>query len=299
MPKGKGKSKSHQNTSPVFRLKPISRSNSAKIRHVGNLLEGEKLGDEIVELDTVLHPEADIVGKHAIPINKIDSFEMLGRLYRCNIIGTHIVVSRRYPMMFLNVHYDRPMVSGSLLQIFFSIDMDKDEKTAVKDSQNNAKYVNLTFTGKWTVHLDCDDELTENYERYLIQMLENDATEKLYKSTEQDIVELRESMSDDQVIEWMDSYIREHRVFYDNLMKEQIVEFKTIRRTRDWFVELCQSEKFYKFLQIAMKCRELHRRKEAGFDEDTMYVVPKNVTKMTDIRDKMIENDELILNDDE
>lgn len=57
------------------------------------------------------------------------NFEIMGRLFRCNIVGTHIVVSSRYPIIYLNVHYDRPMVSGSLFQIFFSIDMDKTEES--------------------------------------------------------------------------------------------------------------------------------------------------------------------------
>jgi hypothetical protein len=285
----------YDKSAPVFRLKPINRSNQAIIKYVGFLSDGEKLGDEIIELDRPMHPEFTIYGKHAIPIKKIGNFEMLGRIYRCNIVGTHIVVSRRYPLLYLTVQYERPMVNGSLFQLFVSIDIDKDQKEKVKEHK---KYVDLQFSGTWYQHIDCDDELVQNYDRYLMEMLENEATEKFYKSDDPLIVEQRNRLTDEEVVEWIDRYVENEKVFYDSLMKEHKIEFQTIEKARDHFIKLCTSDRFYKFLQIAVRCRELHRRKEYKIDETTDYVVPKNVTKLDEIKKSMIENNELILNEE-
>jgi hypothetical protein len=273
--------KKHSKTTPVFRIKPEgSNSNRATIKHIGYLPENEKLCDEIVELDPSIQPNKETYGKNTIPIKSIGNFELTGSIYRCNIGGAHIVASRRYPLMYLNIHYDRVMVSGALFQIIISLDMDWNEKKEIK---NNAKYVNLTYSGKWYRHIDCDDELKEHYEKYLIDMLEKDAQEYLHNT-----ILTRE---DDEIKE----YIKEHRVFYDELINDTKVEYRSISQTRDMLIKLCQSEKFYKFLQIALKCREIYRRKQSGITDDDIYVVPKKITKMKNIRDEMINSGELLL----
>jgi hypothetical protein len=287
--------KTDESMTPVFRLKVKNQSNSARLRYVGNLKGTEKLGDEIVELDRPIHPDANTVGKHAIPIKNIGDFEMIGRLFRCNIVGSHIVMSKRYPLMYLNVQYDRSMVSGSLFQIFYSIDINKQEKANIK---KNAQYVNLHFNGVWYRHLDCDDEMKQNYEQYMIEMLEDEAMNRFYKSNDPETIKLRESLQDDEVTEWIDQWVEKERVYYDNLMKEQVIEFKSINNTRDQLVELCTSEKFYKFLEIAMKCREIHRRKKYNLEDESSFVVPKNIIKLDDIKKKMIQDNELILNNE-
>jgi hypothetical protein len=292
----KSKERKHEKTSPVFRIKPENKANKAIIKYVGYLKEEEKLGDETVELDKPLHPESASFGKHAIPIKQIGEYDMVGRLYRCNIVGTHIVISCRYPVMYLNIEYERPMVSGSLLQLFFSIDMNPEEKKIVKEHK---KYVNLRFTGKWIRHIDCDDELTQHYEKLLLDMLEADAINNFYNSNNEEIINLKKTLTDDQIANWVDSYVETERKFYDSIMQEQQMEFKSITHLRDEFVALCISEKFHKFLQLAMKARNIHRRKNYGLDENSIdYVIPKNVTKLDDIKNMMIANDELILDDD-
>ena len=275
-----------------MRCKHIEYGHRGEVKYVGYLKDTDKLGDEIVELDKVLHPEYTVVGRHAIPIKNIGSFNIVGRLYRCNIVGSHIVVSSRYPLMYLNVEYERPMVSGSLFQIFFSIDMNKDEKKQIKELRN---YVNLSFTGSWKRHIDCDDEFTQNYDDYLVEMLENDAITYFCNSEDPDIVAIRNSGNDDNMTNWIDTYVAKERVYYDNFMKEQVFEFKNMNKVRDDFIEMCTSDRFHKFLQLSMKARELHRRKEYGLEEDTpSYVIPKSVIKLNDIQQMLIDNDEFV-----
>lgn len=289
------KKTTYAKSNPVFRIRPDG-SEKGIIKYVGIINENDKLGDEIVELDKPIHPNHEIVGRDAIPIKKIDSFDMIGRIYRCNIVGSHIVASRRYPVMYLDIGYERTMVTGSLMQIFFSLDMNIEDKKAIEHAK---RYVNLTYNGKWFRHTDCDEEMTSNYEKMVTDMLEHDAATIFYTSTDPVIISNRFTFTDNDITEWIDAYVEREKQFYDNLVKESQIEFRSITKLRDWFVELCQSDKFVKFLTIAMKCREIHRRKEKGFDEDdTVYVVPKNIIKLDDVKQKMIDNDELILEDD-
>jgi hypothetical protein len=285
--------KPYQKSVPVFRVRPDG-SERGIIKYVGMVNENDKLGDEIVELDKPIHPKYDIYGKHTLPLKQIDSFDIMGHIYRCNIVGSHIVVSRRYPVMYLDIYYEKSMVSGSLFQIFFSLDMNIEDKKVITD---NKKYVDLHFTGKWFRHIDCDDELIENYDTLVTEMLENDAVHLFYKSDDLDIINKRESFTDDKITEWIEEYIKTEKPFYENFIKETQVSFRTLNKLRDWFIELSQSEKFNKFVQIAMKCREIHRRKEHGFDDESVFVVPTNVTKLDDVKQKMIDDDELIFED--
>jgi hypothetical protein len=289
--------KQHADMNPVFRLKIINaRNTECLIKLVGFIKESEKLGDEVVELDLPLHPHYQDVGRHAIPIKSIDKFDMVGRLYRCNVVGSHIVASSRYPIMYLNIEYSRQMVSGSLFQLLFSIDIDRAQKNAVKDTK---KYVNLTFTGQWVQHIDCDDEFIEKYESLLQEMLEDEALKKFYYSDDVD----KENMSDEQIAEWVKKYVSTERIFYDNIMKEKKVQeelsFKNLTKLRDRYITLCMSDKFHKFLALAMKARDVYRRKQYKIeDDDEQYTIPKNITKLNDVKQQMIDDNELIMSDE-
>lgn len=231
---------------PVFRIKPNNYSNSAMIKYVGNINSDEKLQDNIIELDN---------NTNTLSIKKIGEYEMTGRLYRCNIVGSHILISNRYPVLYLDISYERPMVSGSLFQIFFSIDIDKEYKNEIKEKK---KVVNFSFNGTWCMHIDCDDELKE------------------YCETIQD---------------------KDTRDYYESLIKDnKTLNFRKVSDIKKYLIDLCSSEKFYDFLVKAMKCRELHRRKEYGIEE--AYVVPEKVTKLSDISDELIRNNEIIMYDD-
>lgn len=288
------KSKKYETTHPVFRIKPDNYLNTATVKYVGFINDGEKLGDEIIDLDGE-YRHHDTLGKNVIELPKYNEFTVRARIYRCNVVGSHIVVSSRYPVMYLDVGYDRPLVTGSLFQIFISIDMNKDEKKSVKDTKN---YVNLKFSGTWKRHLDCDDEMRENYLSILSDMLENEGATKFYKSTDEEIVKLRETYTPIQVAEWIQNYVEKEREFYTSLMNEQDITFSSVTKMRDTLVELCTSDRFAKFVEIGMRCREIHRRKEYGLKEDDMtYTVPKDVIKLDDVKNQMIENGEINFDD--
>lgn len=283
---------------PVFRIKlKEPRINQCKIKLAGIINENDKLGDEVVELDKPLHKDYHAVGKNAIPIRDINGYNILGRLYICNIVGSHIVSSSRYPIMYLTIEYQKTIVTGSLLQLIFSIDMEKEQKKAITAPD---QYVNLSFTGNFVSHIECDDEFKNNYEKYVKEMLESEALNIFYHSEDPDIIEKRKTLTELEILEWVDQYVKNEKIEYDKIMYEQTnLTVKNITVLRDSFIKLCMSDRFYKFLELAMKGRELHRKAKYGIEDNSNeYIVPKTVTKLDDIKQKMVDNDELVLDDD-
>jgi hypothetical protein len=262
---------------PVFRLKAHNKTNTATIKYVGFYNEGEKLGDETIDLDRQYKSEKS-VGRNTIPLKTIGKFTLTVRLYKCNIVGSHIIASKRYPLMYLDVCYEKTLVTGSLFQIFLSLDIDKEQKKNIKD---NKEYVDLKVNGIWRRHIDCDEELKENYEKFLVEMLETDGMDTLYKSNDEEIV-------------------KNERKFYDSLMNDQEMKFLSFLKSRDDLIRLCEDDKFNKFVFIAMKCRDIHRRKEHGLTESSEYVVPKeeDIVKLDDIGKKMMENGEIVFDEE-
>lgn len=252
----------HQNTSAVFRIKPISGS-SVCLKYKGIVTEVQKLGDEIVELDSIMHIEPEVVGKHAIQLESIDSYEMLGRIYRSNIVGSYVVLKSNYPVIYLTIEFNKSIVSGSLLQIYVSIEMDEEQKKSINSSKKYSKYNDLTFSGKWNISIECDPELREMYRSEILKI-------------------------DPANIEW-----------YDNIMSYQPFEFRTIKKTRDYLINLSKDDKFSKLLKIAMDCRVLNRRREHNIRDDAYEAPdPDKVVHLADVREIMKQNDELLEDSD-
>ena len=166
-----------------------------------------------------------------------------------------------------------------------------------KKITENKKYIGLRFGGKWWSHIDCDDEMVTNYDAMITNMLETDAIDNIYKSDNPVMVKHRDTLTNDDMLKLIDNYIADEKAIYDTYLKDTSLIFRSLSKCRDQLFELCTSPKFYKFIQIAMKCREIHRRKEYGVEDDSIYVIPDQVTKMSDLKQNIIDNDELIFDE--
>jgi hypothetical protein len=285
----------HTNTSAVFRLRAQS-NNHAVIKYKGFVTDQQRLGDEIVELEEVLHPEADIVGKHAIPIDMVDDYDMVGRIYRSNIVGSYIVFQSNYPLMYLTVEYTRSIATGSLLQIYLSIKMDEELKKEIVESKNVQRYNNLTFSGKWNLTVECDPELRELWREKMEEKIREEFLQEFHADYEDN--EEKQRMSTEEILEWINSKVETEMAWYADLMEETPFEFKTMNRARQYFIDLAQDKRFHKLLEVGMYCRVLNRRNEQNIEDDTYEVPdPEKVVKMDDVRQQMIEDDELIMSD--
>jgi len=227
---------------PIFRLKPHNKTLSATIKYVGSVEEGEKVNNDVYELTTSPN--------NIITYQSVDDYDITGSIYRCNIVGQHIVASSIYPLMYIDISYEKSFVAGSLFQIFFSITIDK------KNIKSNKEYVNLKFDGKWIQHFDGDDELKSNFEKFV----QNE----------------------------------EEKQYCLKMFSQQNMEFISMDKTRDYFIELTSTELFHRFITIAMKCRNIQRRNKYGLTDNDTYSKPVNITKLSDIQKNMLLNDEIV-----
>ena len=113
------------NIIPYFRIKPDTIENRATIKYVGSIKEGEKVIDEQLEIENSINTIPIVIEE--------SSYDVSGRIYKSNIIGSHIVYSHRYPVVYLDISYDKTIVSGSLFQIFYSIQINHEEKKKIKE----------------------------------------------------------------------------------------------------------------------------------------------------------------------
>jgi hypothetical protein len=290
------KKKTHENTSAAFRIKPLGGSR-VTIRYKGIIMETERLGDEIVELDEPIHSDCELVGKHAIPINEIGSYDMLGRLYRANIFGDYIVLESNYPVMFLTVEYSRSFVSGSLLQIYLSMRMDQDQKIAINKTKKYETYKDLKFSGTWNLSIECDPEMKELWKDKITECIKKDVLQEFHYDYEEN--KEKQLMKPEDVVELINNNINTQLKWYEDIMTETAFNFVTVKRARNYFVTLAQDPRLHKLLKVAMDCRILNRRAEQEMDDEE-YVPPDHdkVVRLDVIRQKMIDDGELILSSD-
>ena len=287
----------HNKSSAVFRIRPIGK-NDAIIKYKGFVTERERLGDEIVELETPLHPEANLVGKHAIPIKPIGEYDMIGRIYRSNIIGSYVVLHNNFPVMYLTVEYMRSIATGSLLQIYMSIRMSKEQKKEITESGNFKRYIDLQYTGEWNLTIECDPELKQLWKEKMEEMLRDEFLQEFHADFETN--EEKQNMNTEDVMNLVNARVAKEIEWYASIMEERPYDFKNMYTARQYFIDLTQDPRFLKLLNVAMDCRVINRRNEANIEEDVYEIPdPDKVVKMDDVRQKMIDNDELISDSDE
>ena len=206
-------------------------------------------------------------------------------------MGSHIVASYRYPFIYLDISYDKSMVSGSLFQLFYSMDTDKDQKKQIK---HNKQYVNHQFSGKWVRHIDCDDEMKDNI-RELEKMVEDTATTAFY--TTGVFAKDAQTLPDEKIVDIIEEYVNTEMEIYKSLMKDSSFEFRSVNNTINDILNICNSDNFIKFIKYGIDQRREQRRKKYGVNDSTEYKIPENITNLSDLRKELLENGELIIED--
>lgn len=281
----------NNNAIAVFRIKPLY-GGSSIIKYVGYLTDAERLGDEVIELDKILHENSEIYGNNAIPLKKTDNYDMVGRLYRSNINGSYIVFKSEYPVLYLTVEYYKSIVSGSLFQIHISTKMSDELKKNISDKiiekrKNNiqkgkktggeyAIYKDLQFDGQWSISIECDAELKELWQEKMTELLKNEYGETINETNNNSVIE--------NEMKW-----------YHELFNSYPYKFITLSRAQDYLFKLLNSEKLNRLIKVALECRIINRRNQYGIT-DEIYEVPEKINNLDNIKKQMIDNDELITN---
>lgn len=283
MTKGNSNRKAdYSKTLPVFRIKPINKSNTGIVKFVGYVNENEKLGDEEVELGKTLTKDPEIWGKESIEICNIDGYQVMGRLYRSNLIGNYVVSGSRYPVIYLSVLYYKNIVSGSLLQYYISLDISPETK---KEITKPVQYVNKVIDGTYVEHIDCDKEFIDEWRNMTLTKVENDIIKKHSKKGDESNEEEL-----DVIFEEIENEMKE----YDNIMSEKkLPRYENFETMKNKLIDLTSNERFLELIKVALRCRVIQRRNEQGITEEAVYEVPKEYKKMSDIKQQLIESGEL------
>lgn len=275
---------------PVFRISPRNRSNDVMIKYVGTVHDSEKLGDEIVELDRPIHHDHDVYGRHSIPIKRIGEYEIVGRIYRCNIIADHLIKQNTYPYIYLNVGYDRALVSGSLLQLYLTFEMDMNEKKKITTPQ---QYIERTVGGRWRLQIDCEESMLQNYDKLLRKNFEDQMIREFVNKQIIEDSAITQTITP-TITQTITRMVNEKMDRINKWIRGDNFIFSTKDGARDGLIELAQSDDFYQLLVVAMKCRELTRRKESHLDDDSQYIVPLKITRMCNLADELVDSNEFI-----
>lgn len=118
----------------IFTLNGIKKTNQIKIDHVNNmgLLQHQYVADTLLE-------QYDIFG------------DVYGELFQCNITDLYLMASKKLPMLYANVVYEKPLQKVLLYRIylFFTIESE------IKDIK---QLLSKPITGKFSFELSINDQ---------------------------------------------------------------------------------------------------------------------------------------------
>lgn len=270
--------KSNSDAMPVFRLKPITKSNDVEIKYVGNCAPNEKLGDEIIEIKTA----PDIIeehGKFTDFIANISGYTLTCNIYKCNIIGSYLVNATALPLYNLQILYTKTVVRGLLMSVYVVFNMDDESRKRLKTP---ASHVNARISGSYSIELDPEAGL-EDYVRRSYGSLEEAVMSEIMSKYNN-----VNDMTDEQMAECaneIETIFAERKRLCNKLIdKIQIPIFPNEKIiVENYLREMYRSKYFHWFLSVALEYREECRRKEMMIDDD-IYEVPKSKITLDDIR---------------
>ena len=126
----------------IFTLNGIKKTNQIKINHINNmgLLQHQYVADTLLE-------QYDIFDDN----DNDNNDNVQGELFQCNITDLFLMTSKKLPMMYVNVIYEKPLQKILLFRIylFFTIEAD------IKDVK---QLLLKPITGKFSFELAINDQ---------------------------------------------------------------------------------------------------------------------------------------------
>ena len=270
----------HDNTEPVFRLKPTPYGNSCILKHVGYLTDKEKLGDERVEFDTPSEIQ-DKHGKNIDFLGNIMKYNIKAYIFRNNVIGSFLLKNDIIPVYSISFAYEKNIVSGSLFDIFLGFRLDETSKELVKTP---TKLVNATVYGNYELKILCDDNVKNNIQHYYSNIGEN------LLNKQETLTKLQE-LSETDFEKYLEDQININTTFITELINGKTIDkFETHTKAIENILRpLYRDNKLDSFIEFALIKREEDRRQ--NYKATEKYELPKRVLNIRDI-----EKDEKYLN---
>ena len=266
-------------TEPIFRLKPLYRSNVCEVKLVGYMDSSQKLADETLEFETTNEVQG-VYGKNVDYISKVKNYSVTASLYKNNVVGNYLLKTKFIPIYSVSIAYSKTLVSGFLFDLFIGFELDEESQKMLSDPR---KCLNSRLHGKFILKLYCDDEVISNYDKVL-----NLVEEKIV--TEPDVIEKMNSLNEDDFMNFLDCEIEKRKKFLLELKEGiELKELQGLNKTIIYLRELYKLNDIEPIIKIALEIREDERRKKYSAIEK--YDLP---TKVLNIKD--VENDPEYLN---
>jgi hypothetical protein len=261
----------YENTEPVFRLKPVFRSNVCEVKLVGYMDSEHKLGDEVMEFQTSPDIES-VYGKNVDFIESVKNYNITAGIYKNNIIGNYLISHTFLPVYSISFAYTKTLVSGFLFDIFIGFELDEESKKLAEEPR---KCTNARLYGKFVLKLFCDDELIENFDSIL-----DSIDDKLIQEPE--VLSKMESMSEDEFIAYLDTELTKRKQYLTDLKNGiEITELASLGKTIDMLRNVYTKNSLNALYYAALNIREDERRKKYNAAES--FNIPTKVLNIKDV----------------
>jgi hypothetical protein len=210
----------------IFRLKPESKANSVTIKYLGNLPLSEKINDELMEC---VVDSNDTAGMNSFDIGEINGYTIYGSFYRCHITESHLLISKKLPVMRLSVEYNKKIIYGKLLDVFIYANI----KTGVKSEK---QLINTPLECSYVKEISTDIGAQETNMEYfttfkdIIRELRNKMTSKESLELYGELLTLREEERRKQLGD-NDLYnIPKNTINFDELVENEELEEEVLSK---------------------------------------------------------------------
>jgi hypothetical protein len=264
-------SKQYEETEPVFRLKPIYQNNVCEVKLVGYMDPTQKLGDEVIDIDTT-EDVKNLHGKNVDFVCNIDGYNITACIYKNNIIGNYLLKNDFLPVYSISIAYSKTLVDGFLFDIFIGFQLNEESKKILKDPK---KCYNARLYGEFKLKLYCDEEVIENFEKVL-----NLVEEKIVQESK--VLDKMNTMNEDDFTVFLIKSIEERKTFLNELKDGKILEpLTSVSKTSQFLRNIYKDNDLTPLFKVALDVRQEERRKK--YNAIDKYEIPKKVLNIRDV----------------
>lgn len=121
----------------VYRVYGVKSKSLATVKPIGmiDLEVGQSVRDDVLETFNVKE-------------------NVLVTVYKCNIVDKYLISTKKLPMMYMSVIYERPLQKILLMQLYFYF-------TITSDVKSESELINSQLEGKFSVEVMIDDNHKE------------------------------------------------------------------------------------------------------------------------------------------
>lgn len=152
----------------IYQIKPTYSSKYVEFKPIGYIIQGEKIKNELIELDKSIFEE----GKNYTKDRYYISDEVYIQFYKYNYVDYELVTSKSYHIILGSIMYNRKLIIGNLCN--FMLDFDITEDTTNIKSFNDLTSSRLNGEVKLRLFLDDKVEMFDIEVKNL-----NDAIKKI------------------------------------------------------------------------------------------------------------------------